>query len=380
MSSYGNTPQDPGRQRRVERYAGEFLNAPSMSAPQPIPDAKGRRGAPTAGAEATVRPAEYQQTPAVPGATAPQAVRQDWSQPYAVPPGVQPDWSQQYAAQVHKQHNMTQQYPAMPGTQPYPPQAGTQQYPVQSGTQQYPPQPGTQQYAPQQGWSQPYAPQPGQQGWSQPYAPQPGAQQWLQQPGTQQQQPAPQGPMGDYAPPVPPPDHGGNDGSGNWWKLALVAVLLVAIVTGAVIGGLRISQSNAQYEQVSAYNDRFCEGVYVDGIHLGGMTQQEAVAVVEAHAQEQMASWSISLTYGGQLIRRITADDLGMTVNVNDALAEAWKQGHESSNVAERKAAMRCWKRPTMATPPCPAATPRPSTACSTSWPPPCTAGRRTPR
>ena len=309
MSSYGNTPQDQGRQRPVERYAGEFLNEPSMSAPQPIPDVKGKRPTPA-------RKAAHETPSATPtgqqmGGPGP-AVRQDWSQPYAPPPGIHPDWSQQYAAQPGAQQGWSQQYAAQPGAQ--------------------------------QGWPQQYAAQPGmQQGWSQQYPAQPSPPQTGATQPLPQQTPGSTGwpAGGDYVPPAPPPEKGGNGGgNGNWWKLALLAVVLVAVVVGAVCGGITLSQSNAEYEQVTAYNDRFCEGVYVDGIHLGGMTQAEAIAAVEAHAQEQMAAWSISLTYGGQLIRRITAQDLGMTVNVHDALAEAWEQGHGSSDVSERKAAM----------------------------------------
>lgn len=313
MNPYGDSPNG---QPRAERYAGEFLNEPSMSAPQPIPGdvaGKPRRsrrmaayaqepiGQPSAmTGTAPMQPADLQQSP---------PNQQVWQQPY-VP---QPVWQQPYAAQpVPEQPVWSQQYPAQP-------------VPEQSG------------------WSQQYAaqPVPEQHGWSQQYPAQPS-------PAVQQpvQQRAWTGTNG-YTPPLQqipetPSNHGNGNGKGgrSWWKLTLLALLAVVVVAAIVAGGVQIGEQTSLHHEVSAYNDRFCEGVYVDGIHLGGMTQAEAIAVVNANAQERLAAWSINLTYGGQLIRRITAADLGMTVNVHDALAEAWAQGHSSSNVDERKAAM----------------------------------------
>ena len=45
MNSYGNAPQNPERNRRVERFAGEFLCEHSMSPPQPMPGRHGRKQA-----------------------------------------------------------------------------------------------------------------------------------------------------------------------------------------------------------------------------------------------------------------------------------------------------------------------------------------------
>jgi len=212
-------------------------------------------------------------------------VQQGWSQQYQQPP-VQQGWSQQY-----------------------------QQPPVQ------------------QGWSQQYQQPPVQQGWSQPYQPQ---KEW--QPANGYELNA--GQM---------PGNGGNGGGGrnlNWIKMALLAAAAIIVVVLLAIGGKRLSDSNQLHEEVSAYNNRFCQGVYVDGIHLGGMTQQEAIDAVTVSAQQRMQAWNVRLTYSageGQeagLVRTITANDLGMTVHVDEALAEAWEQGHASSDVKERKAAM----------------------------------------
>lgn len=297
MGSYSSDPQQYERQRRVERYAGEFLNEPSMSAAKPLPEKPGSR------TERSKRVNQTQSSTKVTPVNA-EMPSQGWQQLVQ-----NVGWSQSYPAQPVQNAGWSQ---------PYPPQ------PVQNA-----------------GWSQPYPAQPVQNaGWTQPYPAQ-TAQPW-------------QGTNGYTPPPIMDAPlqqmsearRGGGNGSGNGggngnaWKLPLSLAVIAVLIIAAVTGIMTFNRNSALHNEVSAYNDRFCEGVYVDGIHLGGMTQEEAVQAVQGNAQKRLADWNIRLEYGGGLIRKITASDLGMTVNVEDALAEAWEQGHSSSDVNERKAAM----------------------------------------
>ncbi len=295
MSQNGNGSQGTGRQRRVERYAGEFLGEPSMSAAQPIPGKPGHAAAEPRKNANIPAPPPMEEAPAAP-------VQDGRQQPWSMPMDTYP---QQWAAPVE-----------------YPPQQQSYQQPV------YPEQTWSQpqQPMPQQTWTQPGQPQ---QGWSQPVS---GVPSW-------------QGANG-Y---TPPPIYSEQPAEGMppvkkigwpWWKLAILAAVAVLLIVGMTMGGTQLAEQNALVQEVSAYNSRFCEGVYVDGIHLGGMTQDEAFRAVSASAQERMDAWYIRLEYQGGLVRRITAKDLGMTVNVSDALEEAWQLGHASSDAAERKAAM----------------------------------------
>jgi len=313
-----NDQQTSKRHRRSERYTAEYVSEPSMSAPQPMPGKAANHGNSSTAAQIPVQPVED-----VPVQMEPE-LQQGWPQQYQQPP-VQQGWSQQYQ-QPPVQQGWSQQYQQPPVQQGWSQQY--QQPPVQQGwSQQY------QQPPVQQGWSQQYQQPPVQQGWSQPYQPQ---KEW--QPANGYELNA--GQM---------PGNGGNGGGGrnlNWIKMALLAAAAIIVVVLLAIGGKRLSDSNQLHEEVSAYNNRFCQGVYVDGIHLGGMTQQEAIDAVTVSAQQRMQAWNVRLTYSageGQeagLVRTITANDLGMTVHVDEALAEAWEQGHASSDVKERKAAM----------------------------------------
>lgn len=306
--------QNSTRLRRSERYAAGYVDEPSMSAPKPMP---GMTGAAKGIDKAAVQP----------DAT---GYRADWSPPYPT----QPSGNQPYAS------GWSNPYPAQPmGSQTY------RSYPAQ--------QPGGQAHSAD--WSQPYPAQPaGYQmaqpfpmspkggadnsaAWSQPYqTPDNGWQQTYQ-------------PQSAYDPAASQPkaDDGG-DGSGNrssgMGKLIILSCLVGVLLGVAFWGFGFIGENNAVNDAVSAYNDLFCQGVYVDGIHLGGMTQDEAVQVVTANAQQRLDAWNIRLTLGeGEkegLVRRITAADLGMTVNVHEALEAAWAPGHSSISPAVRKSEM----------------------------------------
>lgn len=309
--------QQSTRHRRSERYIAEIAAQPSMSAPQPMPGRGGGANVPKK-PEPAAAPAPYGMNE--PEAPCPPSWYSEGNAPVytgqaepSQPHGAQPGWSQPYIAQP--QQGWSQPYAAQP-------QQGSwsQPYPVQ----------------PQAGWSQPYgAPQ---QGWSQPQQPQNG---W-------QGVPPFASAAGQNSRAAQMPEYGkasGSSGGGKGRmsgviKLAVLLVAAIGAIVALVLGITSINQSNAQRQAVEAYNDRFCEGVYVDGIHLGGMTQQEAVNAVVGSAQQRLQSWNVRLTYEGGLIRTITAGDLGMTVNVQEALEEAWQQGHESSNVEARLAAM----------------------------------------
>ena len=308
--------QDPknGKRRREERLTDPLQAEPSMHAPQPMP------GRPAA---SYVQPRQ-----AAPGSNAtwePPAnsyARQGWSgqQPVQQP-------RQGYAAPATYHQQAPSQ--GIPGGQLPPRQYGAWQ-------QGYVPPQQPQQTPPGRGWSQPYQPvrQQNQQGngWQGGYT----VNQWA---------------GGGYAPayenmlgpqekkPAPKEKHPLDRAT----ILKLIAAAMAVVVAIVLVAGLMIRRHQTQvlYEQVAAYNDRYCQGVYVDGIHLGGMTREEAYAAVQKSAQLKCDEWHVQLiTPDGTYLDEINSYDLGMTVHVDDALNEAWQQGHTGATVEERKAAM----------------------------------------
>ena len=173
-------------------------------------------------------------------------------------------------------------------------------------------------------------------------------QQAPQQPAGPRQYVPPQyaAPQQRYAPggqvPQQPPRQPKRKRNRLLWLLPVLAVLLVAAGTAAH----RAEQERAEAERraeeirskVSAYDSLFCPGVWVDGIHLGGMAPMEAKEAVEAQVRQRSGAWRVRLTYG-ENYKDITGDMLNFTTDVNGVLQRAWNQGH-TGTVEERYAAM----------------------------------------
>ncbi|MDD6050793.1 MAG: VanW family protein [Clostridiales bacterium] len=308
------------RHRRAQRTMDPILDEPSMSAPSPMPGKPAGAHARQTGRRASQMQPKQQEARV--------SAQQGWSTPQQTAAPQQP-----YG------------YPVQPVYPPRPSQGipGGQLPPQQYGAWQQGYSP-----APQQAWQQPYQQHAGR-GWSQPYP-------------VQNQQPQPQNqwqggysvnPWEDGYPPMQdssqqpsgsipgmPPVHP-RPSRNTILKLVAAAIVLVIAVC-VVVGTINHrSEKQALYASVAAYDDRYCQGVYVDGIHLGGMTREEAQAVVQKNAQLKCDEWNVSLvTSENEYVGEINSYHLGMTVHVEDVLDEAWKQGHTGSTAEERYAAM----------------------------------------
>ncbi len=120
-------------------------------------------------------------------------------------------------------------------------------------------------------------------------------------------------------------------------RLVLIILAVIALGVGGYFG-YKAYQEHREMQRrlaaVAAYNELFCENVYVDGIHLGGMTQEEARAAVTAHIASSTGAWHVKLNHDGQTLKEIRSDDLGVTVDIEGALSSAWQQGHEGADMA----------------------------------------------
>ena len=120
-------------------------------------------------------------------------------------------------------------------------------------------------------------------------------------------------------------------------SLTLVAL---AIAAGGITAGINAYQQQQILDAVTPYDQLYCEGVYVDGIHLGGMTREQAENSVQSQIQQRNSVWYVHLTYQGDVIAKIDAAMLSMTVDAKRVLEEAWKQGH-TGTPEERLEAMK---------------------------------------
>lgn len=122
-------------------------------------------------------------------------------------------------------------------------------------------------------------------------------------------------------------------------RIILLMLALAALLGVAGVAGIHVFQDRQVQQYVAPYNNRFVDGVYVDGIHLGGMTPDEGITAVTAQVQQRSDAWSVRLTYQGSLIAEVTDDQLGLTVDIMDVMSEAWRQGH-TGDAYQRKADM----------------------------------------
>ena len=304
------SPYDPNNKNRGIQPQGmdPMQPEPSMSAPSPMP---GRPAASYARPEQSVSQQSWQQP------------QQNWNQQSY-------SYNQSYVPPPDQQYRQSTPSQGIPGGQ-------------------LPPQ--------QYGWQQSYNPppqgeyrQPAGRGWTQPYPVQQMNQQQRQTGWQGGYQPGPW--SGGYTPeynqqaqPMPAArgSQGGNGGSRRNLILLLVAVaaVLVVILRVSLVHANNQRQDEALRQAVAAYDNVYCHGVYVDGIHLGGMTREEARSAVQQSAQLKCDEWNVALmTPAGEYMGEINSYHLGMTVHVDDALEEAWKQGHTGATIEERKAAI----------------------------------------
>ena len=126
--------------------------------------------------------------------------------------------------------------------------------------------------------------------------------------------------------------------------LVIVLVLLTGVlIAGSVMGIRAYQERQAVLEAVAAYDNLFAEGVYVDGIHLGGMTAEQGLNSVQSQIQQRNAAWNVTLTWQGNRLAQINAGMLGMSVDVGQVMNEAWAQGH-TGDADMRYAAMQALK------------------------------------
>ena len=121
----------------------------------------------------------------------------------------------------------------------------------------------------------------------------------------------------------------------NIWLILLILLIIAGIIAGGTSYGIRLSKEAEERkvisDKVTPYDGLFCPGVYVNGIHLGGMTPEQALNSVQSQISQSQSEWSIKLMYQGSEEAVINSDMLKMNLNESDLyslLNEAWKQGH----------------------------------------------------
>ena len=108
-----------------------------------------------------------------------------------------------------------------------------------------------------------------------------------------------------------------------------IAVLLIAALGAGGYFGITSYLHNKEIsEKIEPYTGLFCPGVYVDGIHLGGMTPEQAMNSVQSQIRQRHDAWKVQLVYNGIQVAEINADMLEFNVDPSNVMNLAWLQGH----------------------------------------------------
>ena len=146
------------------------------------------------------------------------------------------------------------------------------------------------------------------------------------------------GPGGPAGGPPPQP------GKGRRIGLTLAVIAMIAVLgAGGFFAVRSYLHTKEIHNAVSPYDNLFVQGVYVDGISLGGMTPEQGLNSVQSQIQQRNDAWNVTLTYQGVQLAQINAGMLGMSVDIGKVMNDAWAQGHVGDEET-RYAAMEALK------------------------------------
>ncbi|MBQ9198131.1 MAG: VanW family protein [Clostridia bacterium] len=166
--------------------------------------------------------------------------------------------------------------------------------------------------------------------------------------GSQPQQYAPQGqPYAQYGSAYQPPTsgqarqgrradrhQGGGSGPYRKGRDGLWLLLIIICIALLVAGGFSVSSLYSRYPAFKSKvqilsGNTFYNGVHIDGIHVGGMTMEEARAAV-SHTNEAIDQrYALSVTIDGKTWR-ITQNELPLQRNTEGVLEEAFSIGRQT--------------------------------------------------
>jgi len=116
-----------------------------------------------------------------------------------------------------------------------------------------------------------------------------------------------------------------------WWSGPVAAVSLAVLVALAWWSSNQYKAYQSFQLMRSAVNRQgYYNGITVDGVPLGGLTFDEALALVNAKHAEEDASFGISLT-AGENTWRITSEEVPLHRNTETLLHQAWALGRSGT-------------------------------------------------
>lgn len=122
-----------------------------------------------------------------------------------------------------------------------------------------------------------------------------------------------------------------------------VTLAVIAAVIGLLaFGGFKVYDAliAAQVSVIEKTNEHeavFATNVYLDGIHLGGMTAEQGYNAALGNLQQKYANWFVQLTYG-DYVWTINPSTISIQTDLATRLDEAWAVGRTGNNEQRKEA------------------------------------------
>ncbi len=108
----------------------------------------------------------------------------------------------------------------------------------------------------------------------------------------------------------------------------IAAAIVLAIVGMAAI--YSVYQRNRQYDNLLNV-DYYYEGIFVDGISLGGLTREQAAEKLKQSNLERAGKVGVALTWDEDSVV-FTSDEIATSFNTDEILDKAWLEGRSGEN------------------------------------------------
>ena len=147
---------------------------------------------------------------------------------------------------------------------------------------------------------------------------------------------APQPPQNPPRPPRGNAYEGGeplrhNHSHDGLWLFVIILCIAILAGGGFAVSSLHSSNYPAFRQKLAVMqNDRFFSGVHVDGIHIGGMTMDEARAALSQQASQANEQFKLDVAVDGK-IWSITPNELPLARNTETVLQEAYTIGRQGT-------------------------------------------------
>lgn len=137
-------------------------------------------------------------------------------------------------------------------------------------------------------------------------------------------------------PPAPPyrqeniPRRGGRSSREGVWLLVIIVCIALLVAGGFAVSSLQSNAASFEKKRALLGGNTFYNGVHVDGIHIGGLTYEQAANALRGGSGERDRQYTLSVNIDGK-VWNITQEKLPLSRNIDAVLDEAYAIGRQGT-------------------------------------------------